>query len=132
MRKVNYKEINISGIIYTVGENGYPKVRNGDTFYLRGEFYKCSKRIDDTVYYKSGTEILEVESKKCKKLISSKSKWMSYKEARKVVRSMSFKSIEQFRQWDKLNKKPSDIPSNPANSYKKDGWKGWGDFLGII
>ena len=27
-------------------------------------------------------------------------------------------------------KKPDDIPSNPNRTYKNDGWRGWGDWLG--
>ena len=33
-------------------------------------------------------------------------------------------------EYSKSDERPSDIPTNPNNAYKNDGWKSLGDFLG--
>jgi Integrase repeat unit len=52
-----------------------------------------------------------------------------FEEARKMVHSFDLKSQSEWRHFLRSGKKPIDIPSNPARTYKKE-WKGFGDWLG--
>ena len=53
--------------------------------------------------------------------------FLSFDEARDFIRSKKLKSSIEFRNW---TTRPSDIPANPARTYKKDGWISFDDFLG--
>jgi hypothetical protein len=62
-------------------------------------------------------------------------KYRSFAEAGKFARSLELKSTRDWLDFcaGKLTKKgnlPSDIPSNPHNTYAAKGWKGMGDWLG--
>ena len=62
-------------------------------------------------------------------------KFRSFKEARKFVRSLKLSSETQWRLYNKGElqgkpKKPDDIPTNPNNTYKDQGWIGMPDWLG--
>jgi len=52
-----------------------------------------------------------------------------FESARKFVHSLGLKSQTEWNVYAKSPHKPSNIPSNPQNTYKKQ-WKGWGDWLG--
>jgi hypothetical protein len=54
-------------------------------------------------------------------------KYMTFKDARKYVRSLKLNS---WRAYCKSGKKPNNIPATPRISYKDSGWKGFEDFLG--
>ena len=56
-------------------------------------------------------------------------KWMSYEEAKAFIHSKGIRSEEEFRNWRKSGKRPSNFPSAPERIYKED-WQGWKDFLG--
>ncbi len=58
-----------------------------------------------------------------------KRNWRPFVEARKYVRSLGFKSIEEYQAWSKSGDRPSDIPSNPYRIYKDQGWISWSHFL---
>ena len=53
----------------------------------------------------------------------------TFDDAKKFVHSLKFKIRKEWVTFSKSGKKPKDIPTDPANVYKKE-WKGWGDFLG--
>ncbi|MHB8109995.1 MAG: restriction endonuclease [Syntrophorhabdaceae bacterium] len=58
-----------------------------------------------------------------------------FTEAREFALSLGLKNVDEWRRFckgDFLEKGllPTDIPSNPNNTYKNQGWKGWGDWLG--
>ena len=55
--------------------------------------------------------------------------YRSFKEAREFVRALNLKTVEEWREYRKSDKKPDDIPSNPNTLYKKE-WMSWGDFTG--
>jgi hypothetical protein len=62
-------------------------------------------------------------------------KWRSFKKAREYVRTLGLKSAKKFFRWRSEHLKqhpnePFDIPSNPHDIYKNQGWQGYGDFLG--
>jgi hypothetical protein len=54
----------------------------------------------------------------------------SFTKARAFVRGLGLKSNTEWRKYIRSGKKPADIPSNPAQTYAKSGWAGWGDWLG--
>ena len=43
---------------------------------------------------------------------------------------MSLKKTNDWREYCKLNKVPSDIPKEPHLRYRNRGWRSWGDWLG--
>jgi len=59
-----------------------------------------------------------------------KRKFRSFKDARKFAQSLNIKSNSAWRQYSKSGKKPENIPSTPARTYKNKGWINEGDWLG--
>jgi superfamily II DNA or RNA helicase len=53
----------------------------------------------------------------------------SYEQARDFVRKLGLKNTGEWREYCRSGKRPSDIPSNPHNIYRKQ-WRGFGDWLG--
>jgi hypothetical protein len=53
-----------------------------------------------------------------------------FAEARRFVRSLELKNNEEWRNYTKSNEFPRDLPTAPHNTYKNDGWEGYGDWLG--
>ena len=56
--------------------------------------------------------------------------WRSFIEARDFVHTLNLKSKNDWPKYCSINKRPIDIPAAPDRSYKHQGWKGWGDWLG--
>ncbi len=57
-----------------------------------------------------------------------KTKWLSYKKARKIARSMNVETAEQYRNNVRFGDYDN-IPVAPDKFYKNNGWIGWYDFL---
>jgi hypothetical protein len=55
--------------------------------------------------------------------------YRSFEEARSIVHSLRIKNQSEWWKYCKSEKKPTDIPSNPAVVYEGD-WKSWGDWFG--
>jgi len=55
--------------------------------------------------------------------------WISYKEAKEVLKEFGFESKKEFDKAFALGKIPKNIPKFPSGVYKKDGWIEWADFL---
>ena len=58
-----------------------------------------------------------------------------FEEARKSVQALDLKNHKEWRQYCKgelrgMEAKPEDIPANPNQTYKSQGWQGFGDWLG--
>jgi Phage-integrase repeat unit len=51
-------------------------------------------------------------------------------EARDFARDLKLKSQDEWKTYCKSGAKPIDIPSNPHEAYKDDGWVNLGDWLG--
>jgi hypothetical protein len=47
-------------------------------------------------------------------------RFLPFNEARKFVRSLGFKTVKEWARYSSSGKRPKDIPSNPAISYKKE------------
>ena len=58
-----------------------------------------------------------------------KKKFRSFNKARKFVRSLGLKKVDQWIEYRKSGKRPIDIPSNPPEAYANE-WTHWKDFLG--
>jgi len=54
----------------------------------------------------------------------------SFEEARDIVHNLNLKNNKEWRAYLKSGNKPEDIPTHPNQTYKQDGWKTWGDWLG--
>ena len=68
-------------------------------------------------------------------LMKKKSKWRSFAEARKFVRSLKLKRHKEWQQYCKgelegCPPKPKDIPASPQDVYKDKGWTGTRGWLG--
>lgn len=53
-----------------------------------------------------------------------------FEEAINFARSLNLKSVADWREFKKTDKKPLSIPANPDRVYKNKGWVDWGDWLG--
>ena len=83
---------------------------------------RLAKRIDLEAF------VREVEVRCWDRL--AKLSWRSFEEAREFVRGLGLITREDWKRLSKIGKLPADIPANPVDVYKNDGWKGWGDWLG--
>jgi hypothetical protein len=54
--------------------------------------------------------------------------YLSFEEAREIVRAVGLKSRDEWNQWSK-SKRPPNIPGNPHKIYKKQ-WVSFGDWMG--
>ncbi|MBV5343843.1 hypothetical protein JZU68_09685, partial [bacterium] len=52
-----------------------------------------------------------------------------FKEARKFVRNLKLRNVNEWNLWRKKKDRPLDIPTNPNSVYKSEGWISWGDWL---
>ncbi len=62
-------------------------------------------------------------------------KFRPFPEARAFVKEFGLRSVDEWKRYCKgelPNKpvKPKDIPTNPNQTYKEDGWESWTDWLG--
>jgi hypothetical protein len=57
-------------------------------------------------------------------------KYRSFKTARVFARSLGLRSLAKWWEYCKSGEKPADIPASPQSIYAKEGWTGWGDWLG--
>ncbi len=56
--------------------------------------------------------------------------WRTFDKARAFVRRLSLKSQADWVDYCSSGKKPADVPSSPEYVYAKEGWMGYGDWLG--
>jgi 3-mercaptopyruvate sulfurtransferase SseA len=56
--------------------------------------------------------------------------YLPFLKARSFVHRLGLKSRGEWDKYCASGKKPPDIPANPPRVYAKDGWSGWGDWLG--
>ena len=57
--------------------------------------------------------------------------FLPFDEAKKFVRKLKFQNKLGWDEYAKSGKRPLNIPSNPGNIYKDEGWINWYDFLGM-
>jgi hypothetical protein len=56
--------------------------------------------------------------------------WRAFKKARSFVRRLGLKSTDEWYDYCKSGKMPTDIPRSPEYVYAEAGWTGMGDWLG--
>jgi hypothetical protein len=56
--------------------------------------------------------------------------WRPLEEAREFVRRLGLKNYNEWRAWSRSTERPKNIPSAPREVYSREGWKGFGDWLG--
>ena len=56
--------------------------------------------------------------------------FVTYEEARRVVREAGIRSSAEYHIWSRRGGKPSSLPANPWRTYGASGWRGWREFLG--
>ena len=62
--------------------------------------------------------------------IANKNKsFRSFDDARLYVHGLNFQTKEDYLQWAKSDKRPSDMPGQPVRTYRN-SWISWGDWLG--
>jgi len=111
-------------------------------YYCRGEFPNLPKKPDnipttpERTYAKQGWNGYGewLGTRNLSNVAKSKLK-LSFTEARNFARSLNLKSETEWRAYCKgempsLMPRPDGVPSTPAQAYKKEGWLGFGDWLG--
>jgi hypothetical protein len=58
--------------------------------------------------------------------------FLSFAEARSIVRKLNLKSGKEWVAWSKSGKRPSNIPSHPDRMYRDDGWISMPDWLSSV
>jgi len=59
-----------------------------------------------------------------------KRKYRPYKQAQNFVQNLGLKNYNEWRDYSKSGNRPNDIPASPRKVYSKNGWNGFGDWLG--
>jgi hypothetical protein len=60
-----------------------------------------------------------------------KKQFLSFQKARKFVRTLDLKGVEEWRRYTKTKDfQKQNIPTTPETTYKNEGWTGYGDWLG--
>ena len=57
-------------------------------------------------------------------------RFLEFEEARKFVRNQKIKNKKEWCEYCRTGNKPLNIPGRPEITYKKQGWEGYGDWLG--
>ena len=57
-------------------------------------------------------------------------KYDNFIDARKYTHSLGLSTKNEWYDYWKSKKRPTNIPSNPSSTYKKSGWISWADWLG--
>ena len=60
----------------------------------------------------------------------STSRLLPFAVARAIVRKLKLKSGKEWFAWRTAGERPSNIPSDPATTYRDDGWISYPDWLG--
>jgi hypothetical protein len=72
----------------------------------------------------------EGKGKGCGAWNKGTSRMLAFAAARAIVRKLKLKGVKEWEAWSKSGQRPSNIPSNPARTYRDDGWISWPDWLG--
>lgn len=99
------------------------------------DFYKSGKKPNNIpsvprIVYKSKGWIGIGDWLGTDRLATNDIIYRDFKRARAYVRSLNLKSQEEWFKFCKEGEKPNDIPRNADRTYKNQGWRGYGDWLG--
>jgi superfamily II DNA or RNA helicase len=57
-------------------------------------------------------------------------KFLPFEEAREYVHKLGLRTVGEWESYRKSGKLPQNIPTTPRRTYPKEGWRGFGDWLG--
>jgi hypothetical protein len=57
-------------------------------------------------------------------------RYQSFRKARSFVHRLGLKSFRDWTRYITSKRIPADIPKSPEAVYEREGWRGWGDWLG--
>ena len=60
----------------------------------------------------------------------NKGSYLSFAVAKAIVWKLKLERQEEWKAWSKSGQRPSNIPSDPARTYRDDGWISYPDWLG--
>ena len=83
-----------------------------------------NSELEEDIYYHiilANQVLLNKESRK---------KYDNFIDARKYTHSLGLSTKNEWYDYWKSKKRPTNIPSNPSSTYKKSGWISWADWLG--
>ena len=63
-------------------------------------------------------------------LVGGKLDFLPFKKALLHARSLKLKGLNEWRCWAKTGVRPANMPSQPHQIYKHEGWQGYGHWLG--
>ena len=96
------------------------------------EHCKSGKKPDDIPNQPHGCKSYQDEWLGMSDWLGTQMEYLDYYAARDYVRNLKLKSIKEWKEFVKTNKKPANIPSAPYSYYKKTNeWINWGDWMGI-
>ena len=55
--------------------------------------------------------------------------FLSFEDALALARSLGLSSEKEWREWCKSGARPANMPANPRQYYKHEGWQGLGHWL---
>ncbi len=55
-----------------------------------------------------------------------------FDQAKEYVHALALRTVSEWHNFARSDKRPNDIPVNPDRIYAKQGWKGFGDWLGSV
>lgn len=94
----------------------------------RGKLIEFDIDVDAPLKIDEQQFIRELELRTWNRL--AKLNWRPFEEAREFAWGLGLKGNLDWRKFSKGSSMPEDIPSGPDKSYKGDGWRSWGDWLG--
>lgn len=121
-------------ISYPLSGDGSPsmqeyrqKVRNGEIKKMGRPFLSPEEKAESKRKRKEYQQNYYIKRKQS--LRRKRDNFLEFEEARRRIRGESLQSVNQYREWYKINR-PSNMPFAPDYFYKDKGWDGWNDFLG--
>jgi hypothetical protein len=95
---------------------------------LADEFIEIKDTYTE-LYLTPEAENILMKREKC--LLKMPYSYLPYEEANEFIKNLNLKSLEDWKLFKTSVNRPQNIPSNPDEIYKNNGWKGFTHWLGI-
>ncbi len=93
------------------------------------KIYNCGYNKIYNLCIKNDIYIDGFNKKRIKRL--KKEEYMNFEESTKYIKEFYIKSKKEWNLFCKEGKRPINLPSNPYQFYKNNGWISWGNWLGF-